>query len=127
MTMGSSRPMCVYVAGPMTGIPDHNRPAFAAETARLRALGHTVLSPAEKMSDADFRAAIARGAQHLGSADYQRFMREDLLWIVTECDAISLLPGWEGSSGARVERAVAEAIGLEIWEPVLCEEDAENR
>lgn len=114
--MTSTHSKCVYVAGPMTGYPEHNRPAFAAETARLRALGHRVLSPAEKMGSADVEAAIARGAQHLGCDDYQRFMRDDLLWIVTECDAISLLPGWERSRGATVERAVAEVIGLDIWE-----------
>jgi hypothetical protein len=109
--------LCVYVAGPMTGYPEHNRPAFAAEAARLRALGYRVLSPAEKMGTEDVEAAIARGSKHLDSADYHRFMREDLLWILTECDAVQLLPGWEASRGARVERDVAEVIGLQIWEP----------
>ena len=28
----------LYVAGPMTGLPDHNYPAFAEAAARLRAV-----------------------------------------------------------------------------------------
>ena len=30
----------------------------------------------------------------------------------TEYDLLVSLPGWEGSAGARLERAVAEAIGI---------------
>ncbi|HIE1896019.1 DUF4406 domain-containing protein [Pseudomonas aeruginosa] len=30
---------CIYLAGPMTGLPEHNFPAFHAEGARLRGLG----------------------------------------------------------------------------------------
>lgn len=37
----------VYVAGPMTGIPELNFPAFNAESARLRSEGLTVINPAE--------------------------------------------------------------------------------
>ena len=36
----------LYVAGPMTGLPDHNYPAFAEAAARLRAVGYEVESPA---------------------------------------------------------------------------------
>ena len=32
----------VYVAGPMTGLPDFNYPAFNAEAQRLRGLGYQV-------------------------------------------------------------------------------------
>ena len=37
----------VYIAGPMTGLPDFNYPAFNAAAAKLRALGLEVLNPAE--------------------------------------------------------------------------------
>lgn len=30
----------------------------------------------------------------------------------TEYDLLASLPGWEGSASARLERAVAEAIGI---------------
>ena len=37
----------LYLAGPMTGLPELNFPAFHAEAARLRALGYEVVNPAE--------------------------------------------------------------------------------
>lgn len=41
----------------------------------------------------------------------------DLAAILT-CDSIHLLPGWQESKGARAERAVAEWIGLGVFEYV---------
>ena len=40
------RPMRIYIAGPMTGLPDSNYPAFHAAEARLQALGHEPHNPA---------------------------------------------------------------------------------
>ena len=37
----------IYIAGPMTGIPEHNYPAFHAAVAKLRAEGYAVTSPAD--------------------------------------------------------------------------------
>ena len=37
----------IYIAGPMTGLPELNFPAFHAEAARLRAFGYEVINPAE--------------------------------------------------------------------------------
>ena len=43
--------MRIYVAGPMTGHPQLNFPAFHTEAARLRALGYEVVNPAELNAD----------------------------------------------------------------------------
>ncbi len=103
----------VYIAGPMTGLPEHNLPAFHEAAARLRAEGWTVISPAEMQTDEQMVEVARLGATYKFSPTYCACMRRDIL-VVLGCDAIYLLDGWERSSGARVEQAVAYAIGLEI-------------
>ena len=90
-----------YVAGPMTGYPDLNFPAFHAAAARLRAIGHHVENPAEINADP--------------SAGWLECMRADIARLVT-CDAVYLLPGWSKSRGACIEHQLAVGLGLEIVE-----------
>lgn len=95
-----------YIAGPMTGLKDLNFPAFHAEAARLRALGHEVVNPAEINVDPE--------------KGWVECMRADIRELVT-CEAIQMLPGWEHSRGARLEHHIATALGLEIILPVIAE------
>lgn len=88
-----------YIAGPMTGLPELNFPAFHAAAAELRALGHTVVNPAEINPD-----------HHMS---WEACMRSDIAQLVT-CDAIMLLPSWEDSRGAKLEHHIAERLGLSI-------------
>lgn len=94
--LADSRRGRVYVAGPMTGLPDLNFPAFNAEAARLRAEGLTVINPAEH--------GIVEGAEW---ADY---LRHDLAGLVS-CERIHLLPGWSKSKGANLEVLVSLVLG----------------
>lgn len=89
--------MKLYLAGPMTGVPDLNYPLFISEAARLRALGYEVVSPAEINADKE------DGWVHC--------MRRDIPELV-KCDGIALLPGWTESRGAKVEHYVATHLGL---------------
>lgn len=91
----------IYVAGPMTGLPEHNFPAFHAAARLLRAQGHDVVNPAEV------------NEPNVGKWTWAEFMRADLALLVT-CEAIALLPGWEASKGARIEHHVAEGLGMPI-------------
>jgi hypothetical protein len=86
----------------MTGIEDLNFPAFNAEAARLRALGHQVINPAEINPDKGM--------------SWTDCMRSDIAELV-KCDAIRLLPGWEHSKGATLEEHIAERLGLQIILP----------
>lgn len=88
-----------YISGPMTGIADFNRPAFAAEAARLRAEGVYVVNPAENGLPPD-----AAWVDHL-RADIRDMM---------DCNAIHMLPGWTKSKGAMLEYHIASKLGFTI-------------
>lgn len=90
--------MRIYIAGPMTGLPDFNYPAFHAAAAAIAAQGDEALNPAENFG----------GDQSRPYADY---IRRDLQMLL-DADAVYFLPGWERSRGARMEWHVAEALGL---------------
>ena len=91
----------VYLAGPMSGLPERNYPAFNAKAAELRARGWHIENPAENP------------APPCGS--WQGYMRMSL-WQLMTCEAIYLLPGWAGSKGACMEFSVAQGLGLEVIE-----------
>ncbi len=87
----------IYLAGPMTGLPDENYPAFNAEAARLRALGFEVENPAENPRQ----------------QNWSEYMRVSIRQMLT-CDGVAILPGWTESRGALLERYVANQLGIPI-------------
>jgi hypothetical protein len=103
----SGRSRAIYIAGPMRGLPELNFPAFTRAAARFRALGWTVHNPVEIGE-----AAFGKGAANIPSAEY---LRADVR-AICDCTAIALLPGWEQSTGARAEVAVAVTIGLDFYD-----------
>lgn len=96
----------VYVSGPMTGLPEHNFPAFKAAAAELRAAGYGVEDPADK--------GIVPGWSW---SDYLRYD----LGVLVKCDQVATLPGWRKSPGARLEVLVAKALGMPVrpWKELL--------
>lgn len=90
----------VYLAGPMSGIAEHNFPAFHAAADRLRGSGLEVVNPADH--------GLVEG---LGWSDY---MRWDLVKLAG-CHAVYVLPGWEKSKGASLEIAIARALGMPVF------------
>jgi hypothetical protein len=88
-----------YLSGPMSGLPNLNRAAFAAEAARLRDLGVEVVNPAEVQLPPD--------------AAWEDFMRADIK-LMMDCTTIVLLPGFERSRGAVLEHHIARALGMRV-------------
>jgi Domain of unknown function (DUF4406) len=88
----------LYIAGPMTGLPELNFPAFFEAERVLRAHGFDVLNPAD-------RAGRTEGMPW--SWYLRRGVRD-----VTESDGVALLPGWGDSRGARLEWFVARGLDL---------------
>jgi hypothetical protein len=91
--------MKLYLAGPMSNIPELNFPLFHAETARLRGLGYEIINPAEVNADP--------------AVGWLACMRDDIAALV-RCDGVATLPGWENSRGAKIERGLAESLGLVV-------------
>lgn len=84
----------------MSNIPEYNFPAFHAAEEALVGLGHQVENPA------------VNGA---GGTDkpYDWYVRRGLVQL-TLCDGVALLPGWENSTGARLEVHAGAVIGCQI-------------
>lgn len=98
--------MNVYLSGPVTGRDYEDACAdFARAAARLRKAGHEVWVPTER---------VAYGTDH------DHAMRECLDALANDyfpgVDTLVLLPGWEGSEGASLERDVALACGIRVTE-----------
>ena len=90
--------MTIYIAGPMSGLPDHNYSAFHAAAAELTAAGEDVINPAESgLQDEPWDYCIRVGLRQL-----------------LTCDTIYLLPGWEKSRGAQLEHYVAYCLDYKI-------------
>lgn len=89
----------LYIAGPMTGYPDLNYPAFRAAATQLGALGY----PTENPADNDDGTARTW-------SDYLRLAIRQML----TCDGVALLDGWEDSKGARLEVHIATEIGMPV-------------
>ena len=100
--------MKIYLAGPMSGIPAHNFPAFNDAAKRLRAMGHIVINPAEVHPDTQ-----ALGAEPSPEQLWRACMKADIALLI-QCDAVAFLPGWEKSRGASLEVYIAKALGLPI-------------
>ena len=84
----------------MTGLPNYNFPAFHRAEEQLRGLGHEPLSPAR-----------TDGGDTSKPRPY--YLRKAIA-LLLEADAITLLPNWHKSAGARLEMAIAHELELPV-------------
>lgn len=92
--------MKIYIAGPMTGIPEYNRPAFFQAAEDIAGQGHIPLNPAvlpDGLSEPDYMCVC--------------------LAMLQRADAVHMLDGWRNSQGARAEYGLARKLGLNIFVP----------
>lgn len=92
----------LYVAGPMTGLPQFNYPAFNAAAKMLRGFGYRTLNPVD---------AEALNPTPGTPQPWDWYMRHALR-MVLNADALALLPGWEQSRGASLEVLVARSLEM---------------
>ena len=103
----------VYLAGPMSGIPQFNFPAFFDAALMLRDCGFEVVSPAEIDNEEDKGAALASSDGDptnrvaMNNKTWGDFLARDVKLIADSgLDGIVFLPGWTLSRGAKLEAFV---------------------
>jgi hypothetical protein len=100
----------IYIAGPMTGLPEFNYPAFFMAE-HILARDWLVNNPA-RMDGID-----TTGMKGLHSEVPEFCLKQAMkrnCHAICESDAIYMLKGWEKSRGAMVEIQLAIYLGLEI-------------
>jgi len=108
----------LYLAGPMSWIPQFNFPAFHDAAACLRAQGIRIISPAELDAQhglADAAMASVDGNPKDLSESWGDVLARDVRLIHNHCDGIVFLPGWKQSRGARLEAFVSLLCGHAIY------------
>lgn len=90
----------LYIAGPVTGMPKGNRPAFESAWRELVYAGYRAFVPHWIVPE----DAIWEEAMKLA------------IGAMLRCDGVALIEGWERSAGALMERGLATQIGMEVHE-----------
>lgn len=93
--------LVLYLSGPMSGVPDYNRPLFHATAKRLRDEGYIVINPAEhELED---------------GATWEEYLHDDIE-LLLRCNAVAVLPDWKSSRGATFEVFIATKLGMPIYD-----------
>lgn len=93
--------MKIYISGPISNIPEGNKPSFLAAAEALEARHENVIT-------------INPHDNGLPShAPWEAHMRADIRMLL-ECKSVAMLPGWHNSKGARLERDIAIGLGMDV-------------
>ena len=108
--------MKVYIAGPMTGFPAYNLTAFEEAAFAWAADGHEVETPFDANSRVWFKHHGRPFDPHNDTCEWNdpllREMFAEDVAVLLASDAVALLPGWENSKGATLERTIAERFNI---------------
>lgn len=99
--------MRVYISGAITGVKNANK-LFTRAEEKLELEGYEVINPFE------FGEYLKKEyAKENKVPKYENYMRGDIELLIN-CDAIYLLENWGTSKGARLEKKIAEVLGMQI-------------
>lgn len=99
----------VYIAGPMSGLPDFNFPAFDRAAEMLKSRGLEPMNPAE----IGRRWIAEHGNRQPSQGEYNALLIEGRK-MLRKCGRVYLLRGWERSNGARGEVSYALILGIDL-------------
>lgn len=92
--------MKIYISGQISGLPlDEAKAKFQTVETKLKAQGYEAVNPL-KNGIPDTEA-------------WEVHMAADIV-LLLDCEAIYMLPGWEASKGATLEKNIAERTGKKI-------------
>jgi hypothetical protein len=97
----------VYISGPVSNRNfEKAREHFRRVAEDLKSYGLITVDPTLIEESSSFEDKEFKG--------WEDFMREGIRLLVG-CDAIYLLEGYEHSRGAKLEKLIAEKLGMYIW------------
>lgn len=103
----------VYVSGPITHHVGED--PFGPVAEKLQSLGYFVTNPKMIPKCADESCVKLPHEQEWGWAhSWACCLKYDLVALLTTCDTILMLDGWQDSHGARLELTVASAMGFDV-------------
>lgn len=92
--------MKIYISGQISGLPlDEVKAKFHDAEKRIVEHGYQAVNP------------LKNGIPYTES--WEVHMAADIV-LLLDCDAIYMLPGWEASKGATLEKNIAERTGKKI-------------
>jgi hypothetical protein len=94
----------VYISGPISNMPNHNREAFDRAANKLKKEGYTAVNPLDIVDDP--------------SSPWTECMKKDLTEML-KCDAVMVIEGWNRSAGATLEVLIASKLGLPIYDSLF--------
>ena len=100
----------IYIAGPMRGYPNNNHEAFdRAEEDLEKKKIWTPVNPARVDRDEGVDPA-----NDMTKLELKQALKRDVD-LIFECDCMYMLHGWTRSEGARMEHALASALGMGVY------------
>lgn len=88
----------LYLSGAITNNPNY-KIDFAVAYKKLTVAGYTVISPLAICDD---------------GWDWNKCMRHCIEVLVTQCDAVAIIPPEYASAGMELEMQIAERLGMQV-------------
>lgn len=95
------RPKRVYICGPISNMPDDNKPAFENAQRVVNLLGFDAINPHDTCKDIEPK-------------EWTACMKADIK-VMVDCDYLVVLKGWDGSKGAILETSIANQLMIPIF------------
>ena len=103
--------MRIYISGPMSGLDDDNRDEFSRMASLLQAKGHEPVNPHDIIPTRRIQMTAGFVEEPIKDPEYFDYLKADIAVLMT-CDAYVLLDGWGDSRGARIEKGLADDLGI---------------